>query len=111
MNDDDEVIREITAISGGDEPSAILHYLYVPTDEAAEIVAKELQREGFEVEHRLGADGLAWLVLARHEAVPTKQMMAATRFAMEKLVAAFEGEYDGWEADVSRKVGIEPTRS
>jgi len=48
----------------------------------------------------LGADGVNWLVLARHEAVPTEELMASMRRSMETLIAKIGGEYDGWEADV-----------
>jgi regulator of RNase E activity RraB len=100
MNDDAQVVREIAAVSEGDAPHTILHYLYVPTSEAASKIAEELKQRGFRTEERLGADGVNWLVLARHQAVPTEELMASMRRSMETLIAKIGGEYDGWEADV-----------
>lgn len=100
MNDDAEAIRELAALSGGDAPLVILHYLYVPTSEAAALVGKEIRARGFVAEERLGGDGVNWLVLVRQEAVPTGQLMASMRRTMEALVAPVGGEYDGWEVDV-----------
>jgi hypothetical protein len=51
----------------------------------------------------LGADGVNWLVLARHVAVPSEALMASTRQSMETLVEKFGGEYDEWEAEVPRR--------
>lgn len=100
MNDDGQVIREIAAVSDGDRPLTILHYLYAPSSEAAGKIAEALKQRGFRTEERLGADGVNWLVLARHEAVPTEELMASMRRSMETLIAKVGGEYDGWEADV-----------
>jgi hypothetical protein len=104
MNDDGQVIREIAAISGRDGPYAILHYLYAPSSEAANKIAEELKQRGFRTEQRLGADGVNWLVLARHEIVPTEELMASMRRSMETLIATVDGEYDGWETDVQNHV-------
>ena len=41
--------------------------------------------------------------LARHEIVPTEEQLAALRRSMGKLVSPYGGEYDGWEAEVSRR--------
>lgn len=100
MNDDAQVLGEIAALSDGDSPHPILHYLYVPTSEAAGQIANELNAGGFHTEERLGGDGVNWLVMARHEAVPTEQLMASMRRFMEALVATVGGEYDGWEAEL-----------
>jgi len=44
---------------------------------------------------------VSWL--ARHEIVPTEEQLAALRRSMGKLVSPYGGEYDGWEAEVSRR--------
>jgi len=105
MNDDAQVVREIAAVSDGDRPHIILHYLYAPSSEAASKIAEELKQRGFRTEERLGADGVNWLVLARHEAVPTEELMASMRRSMETLIAKVGGEYDGWEVDVQHHGG------
>ncbi|MDO8840436.1 MAG: ribonuclease E inhibitor RraB [Parvibaculum sp.] len=102
MNDDAKAVRVLAALSDGDAPHPIRHYLYVPTGEAAVDVAKELQARGFNTEERPGADGVNWLVLVHHEAVPTERLMLSMRRSMEALVARVGGQYDGWEAEVLR---------
>jgi hypothetical protein len=49
-----------------------LHYLYFPEKTAATKAATKLRQQGFATEERLGADGANWLVLARHEVVPSE---------------------------------------
>jgi hypothetical protein len=100
MSNDGEAIAELAAVSDADAAHLILHYVYLPSSEAAAEVAGELRSRGFDTEERLGADGANWLVLARHVAVPSKDFMVATRLSMESLVAERGGEYDGWEVDV-----------
>lgn len=102
MTDDKEAITELALLSGPDALHTIAHYVYVPSPELAASLASELRRHGFRTEECLGGDGLNWLVLARHDAVPSESRMASTRRLMESLVANVEGEYDGWEAEVRR---------
>jgi len=87
MSDDADAIREIAAVSDGDAPHTILHYLYAPSSDAAAEIAGELNRRGFRTEERLGADALNWLVLARHDAVPTPELMTLLRRSTERLTA------------------------
>lgn len=108
MSNDARAIAEVAAVSDISEPHTVLHYLYAPSSDAAEVIAEELKQRGFRTEERLGGDGVNWLVLARHEAVPTEELMASLRRSMEKLVAHFGGEYDGWEADVRHHDGSSP---
>jgi hypothetical protein len=100
MSDDRQAVAELAAISDAEAPHLILHYVYLPSREAATSVAGELRNRGFDTEERLGADGINWLVLARHVAVPSEDRIVAIRQWMEALVANYGGEYDGWEADV-----------
>lgn len=108
MSDDRQAIREIAASSDADAVRTILHYLYAPSSDAAAEIAKELRQRGFKTEERIGGDGVNWLVLARHEAVLTEELMTSTRRSMEALVAQAGGEYDGWEADVRHRDGNAP---
>jgi Regulator of ribonuclease activity B len=103
MGDDKRAIAELVAVSVGDAPHNILHYIYVRSSEAAASIADELRHNGFRTEERLSADAVNWLVLARQQAVPSEALMAATRRFMEALVAKVGGEYDGWEAEVRRQ--------
>lgn len=100
MSNDELAIAAIAAVSDVSKTHPILHFLYVASGEAAAAVARELRRQGFHTEERLGWDSVNWLVVARHEAIPAEELLASTRRSMEKLAADFGGEYDGWEAEV-----------
>lgn len=109
MSDDRQAVAELAVVSDAEAPHLILHYAYLPSNEAAAVAAAELRSFGFETEERLGADGVNWLVLARHVVVPSENLMVATRRSMEALTAKLGGEYDGWEADVRIHAGGSPT--
>ena len=100
MSEDARGVVVLASVSDVSRPHSVLHFLYVPDSDAASAVASELRQSGFRTEERLGADGVKWLVLACHEIVPTEEQLAALRQSMEKLVAPYGGEYDGWEAEV-----------
>lgn len=105
MSNDARAIAEVAAVSDMSVPHTMLHYLYLPSSEAAASIADELKHRGFRTEERMGGDGVNWLVLARHDAVPTKELMASIRRSMEALIARVGGEYDGWEADTRNQDG------
>lgn len=50
----------------------------------------------------LGADGIHWLVLARHPIVTSEETIAQARQVMEDAARRHRGEYDGWEAEVTQ---------
>jgi len=102
MSNDRTALSELHRESKPRKHHVVLHYLYLPTQESASEVAAELRMQGFKTEERLGADGVNWLVLARHEVVPTEGLIEATRVMMENRVRRVGGEYDGWEAEVKR---------
>lgn len=101
MIDDRAAIAELAQFSTQGGQHVLRHYLYFPDKAAAASVVAELQRRGFRTEMRLGADGVNWLVLARHKLVPTEATVFATRQTLEALVGPSGGEYDGWEVDCS----------
>ncbi len=97
---DEEALRELRSVVGGDKPTLVLHYLYFPRETDARDVSKVLKNEGMQVESRLGADGVNWLVLARHHIIPNEENVARARAGFEALATPRDGEYDGWEAEV-----------
>jgi hypothetical protein len=100
MSDDRAALEQLLHASKSGVPHVVLHYLYFPGESAAAEAAARLRSLGFKTEERLGADGTNWLVLARHEIVPTDETIAAAREVMEDLTRVRDGEYDGWEAEV-----------
>jgi hypothetical protein len=101
MNDDLAALTELWKVSKQGTPHAIVHYLYVPSKTAALRVIAALNQQGFDTEDLLGANGVDWLVLARHTVVPTEELMTRTWQQMAQLAAQADGEYDGWEAKVN----------
>lgn len=100
MSEDRDAIAELVRVSKPGQAHVLLHYLYFPRERDARAAAGELHRQGFRTEKRLGADGVNWLVLARHTVVPSEASVADARRLMESLVKPCNGEYDGWEAEV-----------
>src|SRR5579863_8363562 len=100
MVDDRDALREVLRVSKPGSPCVLAHYLYVPTKQLADQASTDLAQQGFQTEVRPAAVGTDWLVLARHEVVPSVEMLAGARRTMEKLATKLEGEYDGWEAEI-----------
>ena len=85
------------------KPREIVHYLYVPTQDASHEAAAKLRKYGFEVTERASADGAnnppnPWLVLARKVTLVDPQTVEEMRIQFEALASESKGEYDGWEA-------------
>lgn len=101
--DDQAVLRSLKE-AGSDlsRPHPVNHYLYFPKEDSAHRAAQELRAEGYDIQLRLGADGVNWLVLASRVVVPEPEVVEQIVSRMESLAAAFEGEYDGWEAEAVR---------
>jgi regulator of RNase E activity RraB len=103
--DGDKMILEQLGKSGADltQQREILHYLYVPTQEASHRIASKLREEGYEVTERASADAVKkppnpWLVLARKVTVVNSQTVEEMRVRFESLAKEANGDYDGWEA-------------
>jgi hypothetical protein len=93
----------LPAETGGGLPRWVLHFIYVPDQTTAEALAAKLRCDGFEVESRLGADELNWLVLARHMLIPDEEAFERARDHLASFAGAAGGEYDGWEADLIKE--------
>lgn len=100
MSDDRAALEQLLQASKPGALHVVLHYLYFPAKNAAAGAAVKLRSLGFKTEERVGADGTNWLVLARHEIVPSDETIAAAREVMEQLTRVPGSEYDGWEAEV-----------
>lgn len=100
MSNDRAALEELFRASRAGALHTISHYLYLPSRGSAAEVASRLRSQGFTTQERPGADGINWLVLAKHNIVPSEPKIVAARELMEGLTAPLGGEYDGWEADV-----------
>jgi hypothetical protein len=107
---EDELVLQQLREHGADvsQPTAIRHYLYVPTHAEAELAVAELTARGFAavLTPPLGAlgDGTTstdWGVVATETAAPSIEHVRATRAVFARLATKFGGTYDGWEAAVT----------
>jgi hypothetical protein len=73
------------------------HFIYLPTSEDADAVARTLEREGWDVLVQEAED--VWLVIAGCLRVLTEPLVRDTRVRLASLAAAHGGAYDGWEAE------------
>ena len=99
----DRVIVEQLRGMGADlsRPREVLHYLYLPSREAADAAGQSLAADGYAVDVRPAAGPPGpnpWLCLATIEAVVSVDSAGSTRERFTSLATAHGGEYDGWEA-------------
>lgn len=100
----DEAVLEQLRAAGSDlaKPHALEFYVYVATENSAKSAAAALARAGFQVQVRPAAMGPGWLALASKTLVPTSAALAGIRRLLTKVASIEGGEYDGWEAQVTK---------
>jgi len=86
-----------------DRPREVVHFLYVPSQEASRKAAETLRLHGYSVEERPAADAAKkppnpFLVKATSETTLNPWAVQQFRQLFEQLAATHAGEYDGWEA-------------
>jgi len=101
----DQMILQQLKSLGADmsQPREVLHYLYLPSRDAARQAAEALRSKGYSAEERMAANAKdnppnPFLVLAKNQIVVTPQATHQFRQLFEQLAAFHNGEYDGWEA-------------
>lgn len=105
--DGDAIVVKKLREEGADlsQKREVLHYLYLPSVDAASRAAQELRSEGYSVEQRPSADAdknppNPWLVLAKIVAVVNDTVVEETTLRFTELATRHGGEYDGWEAAI-----------
>ena len=86
-----------------DEPRHVVHYLYLPSREAAELAAADAEAGGFTTDVRdpLPQDPSSWvLVCERRDVVLDPDLVRDSTDRFEAIARDHAGEYDGWEASV-----------
>lgn len=98
-HDADERVLHHLNVLGHDTKRArgVRHFIYLPTSEAADKVARVLEREGWDTAVQAAED--VWLVVAGCLRVLTGPLVRETRERLASLAAAHGGSYDGWEAE------------
>ena len=101
---DQAVLKELRKIGANlSKPREVIHFLYFPTQVAAEKAATQLRGEGYAIDVRPAANAgenppNPWLMEARIHAVVDETEVGPMRAKFESLADAGSGEYDGWEA-------------
>lgn len=100
---DDQTRRQL-ASAGGDlaKPTDVVNYLYLPDEERAQKAGGDLRAAGFTVEVRPAATGQNWLAKANRDMIPSSENIAQMRILFENLAIKLGGDYDGWEAAVTK---------
>jgi hypothetical protein len=102
--EDDQLLRQIAARVPLDQPRGWKHYLYVPDEGSAQLIAGPLAATGWEVEIFAPDDeDEPFSVTAERDAVVlTADLVRSSRELFQKIVSLVPGaEYDGWEVSVS----------
>jgi len=106
--EDDQLLRQIAARVPLDQPRDWKHYLYVPDEPSAQMVAGLLLRMshkgvGFEVEiYAPDEQGESYCVTAeRKNTILTAELVRSSRGLFETITSHVTGaEYDGWEVAI-----------
>jgi hypothetical protein len=77
-------------------------YLYFPTQAAAADAAAQAQTPELPARVVRAADGKAWLCFVSGTMVPTESAIHAASARLQAVATALGGDYDGWEAAVSK---------
>jgi len=80
----------------------VVNYLYLPDEARAQDAGVALRSTGFTVEVRPAAKGPTWLARANKDMIPTGANIQQMREQFEGLASRLGGEYDGWEAAVTK---------
>jgi hypothetical protein len=103
--DADRQVLDALRSNGADlrKSTEMLFYLYLPDRAEAEIVAAALREEGFGADVAPPTQGYTmWLCRATTGMVPELGRIRELRRRFTGLAAAHGGEYDGWEAAVTK---------
>jgi hypothetical protein len=84
------------------KPTEIVNYLYLPDEARARQAGAELSQAGYRVQVRPAATGKDWLALATIDLVPSDENIEMLRSRFEAIASRLGGEYDGWEAAVTK---------
>lgn len=102
--EDDQLLRQIAARARLDLPREYRHYLYVPDEESAQLIARPLEATGWQVEIYAPDDAGEphSVIAARDGVVLTGDLVRSTRELFQKIVSLIPGaDYDGWEVSIS----------
>ena len=101
---DKQVLKQLRRLGANlSRPREVIHFLYFPTQVAAEQASHQLRGEGYMIDVRPAANAEEnppnpWVMEARNYVVVDESNVQAMRAKFEALAEDGGGEYDGWEA-------------
>jgi len=101
---DDLTLRQLEN-AGADlrKETEMLFFLYFPTEGHARSAANVARREGFDARVMAPPPGFTeWNTRLTRRMVPTRPTIKAMRARLEELAASLGGDFDGWEAAVTK---------
>jgi hypothetical protein len=84
------------------KPTEVLFYLYLPDQALAMKAAERATTTNLSASVDRAAKGSSWLCLVKGEMVPALAAIHAETRRLEDIATSLGGEYDGWEAAVTR---------
>jgi Regulator of ribonuclease activity B len=78
----------------------VIHYLYFDDEASARAAAEQLAELGYTSQGRPSES--SFLLMAERDEVPSIENVCRMRQVMETAADRFGGEYDGWEAAVTK---------
>lgn len=108
----EEVLQQLARV-GSDisRPHEFDFYVYFPSHAAAQKAAEKARQSNFAVKVRRGASNDNWLCLATTTIVPETAALDAMADFFEQVAATFDGDFDGWEADVAKPSRLNTERN
>jgi phage pi2 protein 07 len=99
MPDDRDAIDALGTVARLDIEHEIKHFLYLPTESAADRVRTALTTRNFIANDFYQIFG-TWCVTVRTVLVPEESAIVELRRIFTEIAEENDGEYDGWEADL-----------
>jgi Regulator of ribonuclease activity B len=99
----DRAVLEQLAEHGADltKPTEFVHFLYFDDEKSTRAAVDQLGETGYGGGARQTEDG-DFVIQAERNEVPSMENVRRMREFMETIAAQFGGEYDGWEAAVTK---------
>lgn len=84
------------------KPTEVLYYLYFQDRVSADSAAARVGAGPLLASVRRAADDTAWLCLVTGTMVPSEEAIRSYTTRLVALAKTYHGEYDGWEAAVTK---------